>query len=82
MQLTVSTKEGSKVAHMRFLDAAGKEIDAKPAGSSSMSFGDDTSYSWNYDFKQEVKVATIEVSLWKGVVSLDVPVKASVSVGF
>ena len=82
MQLSLSTKEGSKVAQVRFLDAAGKEIDAKSAGSSSMSFGDDTSYSWNYDFKQEVKVATIEVSLWKQVVNLDVPVKVSVSVGF
>jgi hypothetical protein len=82
MQLTLSTKEGSKVAHVRFLDAGGKEIDAKPAGSSSMSFGDDTSYSWNYDFKQEVKAAAIEVTLWKGVANLDVPLKVSVSVGF
>jgi hypothetical protein len=82
MQLTLSTKEGSKVAQVRFLDAGGKEIDAKPAGSSAMSFGDDTSYSWNYDFKQEVKAAAIEVTLWKGVANLDVPVKVSVSVGF
>lgn len=82
MQLALSTKEGPKVAHVRFLDGAGKEIEAKPAGSSAMSFGDDTSYSWNYDFKQELKAATIEVTLWKGVASLDVPVKASISIGF
>jgi hypothetical protein len=82
MQLQLSTKEGSKVAQVRFLDSTGKEIDAKPAGSSSMSFGDDTSYSWNYDFKQEVKAAAIEVTLWKGVANLDIPVKASISVGF
>ena len=82
MQIQLSTKEGSKVASVRFLDAGGKEIDAKPAGSSAMTFGDDTSYSWNYDFKQEIKAATIEVTLWKGVASLDIPVKAAVSVGF
>ena len=82
LQVTLSTKEGSKVAGVRFLDAAGKDLDAKSAGSSSMSFGDDTSYSWNYDFKQETKVATIEVSLWKGMVNVDVPVKVTVSVGF
>jgi hypothetical protein len=82
MQIQLSTKDGSKVASVRFLDAGGKEIEAKPAGSSAMTFGDDTSTSWNYDFKQEIKAATIEVTLWKGVAGLEIPVKAAISVGF
>jgi hypothetical protein len=82
MQVTLSSKDGAKVARLRFLDSGGKEIESKPGGSNSMSSGGETTYSWSYDFTQELKVITVEATLWKQVVTVDVPVKLSLSVGF
>lgn len=81
MKLSLESKDGLKVAKMRFLDAAGKEIESRLGSHGSMSFGADATYSWDYTLKQMVPGMTVEVTLWKKVESIEVPVKLTVSLG-
>ena len=81
MKISLESKDGLKVAKIRFLDGAGKEIDSHQGSSGSMSFGGMTSYSWDYTLKQMAASVTIEVTLWKKVSVVDVPVNLTVSLG-
>lgn len=74
-------KGGQRLAKLRFLDAAGKEIESQSGGTMRMSgFGGD-SWSWDYRLKAELKACTIEVTLWKTVTQAEVPLKLEVSLG-
>lgn len=82
MKIGLESKEGLKIAKIRFLDAGGKEIESRLGSRGSMSFGGDATYSWEYTLKQMATTVTVEVTLWKKVTIVDVPVKLSVSLGF
>jgi len=75
-------KGGRKLAKLRFLDVAGKEIESKPGGTSRMSGFGSESWTWGYRLKSEVQACTVEVTLWKQVTDVPVPVKLTLSLGF
>ena len=81
MRISLESKDGLKIAAIRFLDPAGKEIESHLGSRGSMSFGGDATYSWDYTLKQMVPNVTVEVTLWKKVETLQVPLKLSVSLG-
>jgi hypothetical protein len=85
-QVSLSTKDGLKLDKVRFLDAAGKEIEARPAGRSRMGgslFGkSEITYAWSWSFKQDPGPVTVEAVLWKEVAAAEFPLKISVGVGF
>jgi hypothetical protein len=69
------------VSKIRFLDASGQEIPAMRTGSMSMrGFGAGT-ISWTYAFKKASDAAVVEVTLWKGLREMGVPVKLEFGVG-
>lgn len=74
-------KGGRSLAKIRFLDAAGKEIESKAGGVSRMSgFGED-SWTWDYNLKSELKACVVELVLWKQLGEASVPFKLEVSLG-
>ncbi len=81
MKIALESKDGLKIAKIRFLDAAGKEIESRLGSHGSMSFGGDATYSWDYTLKQMQTTVTVEVTLWKKVELIQVPVKLNVSLG-
>lgn len=74
-------KGGRSFSKVRFLDAAGKEIESRPGSVSRMSgFGDET-WSWEYNLKSEVKACALEITLWRQLSEASVPFKLEVSLG-
>jgi len=81
MKISLESKDGLKIAAIRFLDPAGKEIESRLGSRGSMSFGGDATYSWDYTLKRSVPSLTVEVTLWKKVETVQVPLKLNVSLG-
>jgi len=82
LKVSLESKDGLRVARVRFLDASGKEIESRLGSRGSFGFGGgNTIYSWDYTLKQAVSAATVEVTLWKKVTAVDVPFKLTVSLG-
>jgi hypothetical protein len=65
------------VATLRFLDAAGQEIKSRRQ-STMRGMG---RIQWDYVLKQKADEATVEVSLWKGMQEVTVPMKLQFGVG-
>lgn len=75
-------KGGRTLAKVRFLDAAGKEIESRAGGTSRMSGFGEESWTWDFHLKSEVKACAIEVTLWKGLADVTLPFQLEVSLGF
>lgn len=69
------------VAGVRFLDAAGKEIEADQAGSMRMAFGDSIQETRDFDLAQKVDQVTVEVTCWTDMKTVTVPFDVTVKPG-
>jgi hypothetical protein len=69
------------VSRIRFLDASGQDLAARRTGSSSMRLGGAGTISWTYSFKKAADTATVEVTLWKDLKEVTVPVKLEFGIG-
>lgn len=74
-------KGGRSLAKLRFLDAAGKEVESRTGSVSRMSGFGGESWTWTYNLKSELKACAVEVSLWKRLSEVAVPFKLEVSLG-
>lgn len=66
-----------KIIKIRFLDASGTELESKRSG--SMSFGNQT--TWTYELKKAAKSCTVEVTSWKQLSTVTVPMRLTISLG-
>lgn len=80
--VTLEAKQDvSSIAGIEFFDAAGKKIEAKRGSSSSMSFGNNVTVTWQYNLKAKADAAKIVVSYWTDMQKLTVPVDLKVGLG-
>ena len=71
-----------RVAGVKFLTATGKEIDSSPAGSGSMGFGNDFTYSREYDFEKKPSGKVVmQLELWTGHEEIDLPFDLKAGLG-
>ena len=81
MRISLESKDGLKVAKIRFFDSAGTEIESRLDSHGVMSMGDEATHSWDFALKKLVQTVTVEVAVWKKVTVVDVPLKLGVSAG-
>ena len=82
MQITLSANQDcTSIAAIRFLDAAGKEIEAEPAGGSTMRMMGKVVVEKNFNFPAKIDKATVAIEYWKDMTDLKVPFSLKASVG-
>jgi hypothetical protein len=69
------------VSRIRFLDAAGQEIPSRRTSTSSMRMPGVYVINWEYSLKKAVETASVEVTLWKDLQEMTVPVKLEFGIG-
>jgi len=82
LEVTLKTNTDiSNIAAIRFLDAAGKEIPSKGAGSSTMRMGGRVTVEKGFRFKKKVAVATVAIDYWMDMKTLKVPFDLKATIG-
>jgi hypothetical protein len=80
--VTLEAKQDvSAIAAIEFFDAAGKKIESKRGSTSTMSFGDSVTVTWEYNLKAKADAAKIVISYWMDMQKLTVPVELTVGLG-
>jgi hypothetical protein len=80
--VTLEAKQDlSSIAGIEFFDAAGKKVESRRGSSSSMSFGDSVTITWEYNLKNKLNTAKIVISYWMDMKKLTVPVDLKVGLG-
>jgi hypothetical protein len=82
LRITLETKQSvDAIAGIRFLDAAGAEIESSRAGSMTMSAFDEVQVTEEYDLAREVDQVTVEITYWMDLKTVKVPFDVTVRVG-
>lgn len=82
MQITLkATQDLSDVAEIKFLDAAGNEIETSGAGGSSMSWGANIVVEKNFNFPKKLDSVTVAVTYWLDLREVKVPFSLKASAG-
>jgi len=82
LEITLNTNTDiSKIAAIRFLDAAGKEIPSKEAGGSTMRMGKLVTVEKSFTLKKKVAVATVAIDYWMDMKTLKVPFNIKATIG-
>ena len=83
MQVTFhATHALTAVKTIRFLKSDGSEIKSRYSGSSSMSFGGAGSFDSTYNLAEKVDKATVEVTWWGSLQTVELPLNLDVGLGF
>ena len=82
IELETTNKAVQRVATVKFLDSAGKEIETNQAGSSRMGFGNKYTFGRNYNLKTAPtgKVVMV-VEIWTDFEELDLPFDLKIGIG-
>ena len=71
----------SAIKEVKFYDEAGTEIESKKGSTSSWGFGGPKTFSVEYQIKKKVGKATIKVTYWSDLKSVEVPLNIKVGIG-
>ena len=83
LEIELKTKQDiSTMAGIKFLDAAGKEIESDLSSWGNMGFGGMMTYKRSYKLGKMVNKATIVVSVWTDMKTQTVPLNVNTSIGF
>ena len=81
-EVTLHTDQDcSKIAGIAFLDAAGKDLGAKPSSSSSMGMPGMMSVEKSFVLSKKVETATISITYWSGLKEVVVPFNVKATLG-
>ena len=69
------------IREVKFYDSAGKLIESERGSRSHIGFMGQMTYSVSYQLKQKLDTATIEISYWKDIKDLKIPLDLNISVG-
>ena len=82
LEITLKTNTDIlSIAAIRFLDAAGKEIPSKGAGSSTSTMGGRVTVHKRLRFKKKVAAATVAIDYWMDMKTLKVPFSIKATIG-
>ncbi len=82
LEITLKTNtEMSRIAAIKFFDAAGKEIPSKSAGGSTMRMGDQVTIEKNFRLEKRAATATVSIVYWTDMKKLEVPFDIKATLG-
>jgi len=76
-----SSKDLANIQDLKFLDAAGKEIESRRTSAGSFGFSGRMTYTHTYSLARKVAAATIKISYFEKLERITVPFDAAVGVG-
>ncbi|MCB9850574.1 MAG: hypothetical protein H6817_07700 [Phycisphaerales bacterium] len=76
-----TTDKTDAIAGIKFLDAAGAEIESSRSSSMTMQMGDTRQVTYSYNLSKKVEEVTVEITYWTDLRKLVVPFDVTVQVG-